>query len=253
MRFSTVLWRWRKRRYSLRRPPDDLIYRVAGTRDVEWFQKSGQLSVSDFETALGGCGRRLAEFHHILDFGCGCGRILSWMREVVAEERLCGVDIDSQAINWLRPYLPGMELHVTAPLPPLPFPGGRFDLVYCHSVLTHLDLDYQNAWLSELQRVTTPGAMLLLSFHGEHAFQVLEESWRRVQADPQPLRDSWQRDGTLFIRDDEWKNGPFPDFYHTMFHAPDYVRSHWGSYFEVVDLLPRGSLGYQDLAVLKRR
>jgi len=253
VRFSTVLCSWRKRRYSLRRPPDDLIYRVAGTRDPEWFQRSGQLSVADFETALSGADRKLAEFQQVLDFGCGCGRILSWMREVVPEERLCGIDIDAQAVGWLKPFLPQVELHVTAPLPPLPFPDGRFDLVYGHSVLTHLNTEYQDAWLQELHRITAPGAFLLLSFHGEHAFQVLEESWRRVQADPSAMRAAWQRDGTLFIEDDEWKNGPFPDFYHTMFHTADYVSNHWGRFFQVLNILPQGSLAYQDLAVLVRR
>lgn len=233
-------------------PPEDLIYRVTGVRDPDWFHRSGEMSVRDIKAALACVDRSLADFDQILDFGCGCGRILSWIRKSVPEERLCGVDIDREAIAWLRSSLPGVELHVSNPLPFLPFEPGRFDLVYCHSVFTHLDEDYQDAWLEELRRVTRPGAFLILSFHGNCALDGLEAQWIAAGADPLPLRHRLAATGTLFIEEDEWKNGPFPDFYHSMFHTEQYVYDRWGSHFRVRAHIPKGSLGFQDFVVLER-
>lgn len=48
-------------------------------------------------------------------------------------------------------------------------------------------------------------------------------------------------------------DSPFPDFYHTTFHAPWYVFERWGSIFDVKAYIPRGDLDYQDLLLLKRR
>ena len=51
-------------------------------------------------------------------------------------------------------------------LPPLPFDDARFDLVLGYSVFTHLNVQYQDAWLGELRRLVRPGGILLLSISG---------------------------------------------------------------------------------------
>jgi SAM-dependent methyltransferase len=232
-------------------PPPELMSRVAGTDSAEWFVKSGGMSVQDVRAALAAAGRPLEEFNEILDFGCGCGRILTPMLNEIGASRITGVDIDDEAMGWLRTQHPDVPLRTVDPLPPLPFQDNTFDLVYCHSVFTHMDRNYQDRWLAELKRVTMPGATLVVSFSGAEAFQKLTEQWISVGADPQPLIAAIQTEGTLFIEDDGWKNGPFPDFYHSMFHAEWYVRKHWGTFFSFIQHLPKGSLAYQDFVVLQ--
>jgi SAM-dependent methyltransferase len=233
-------------------PPSDLIYRVAGTSDADWFVKSGQQSVNDINAALGSAGRSLSDFHRILDFGCGCGRIMLPLSETVPLGKLTGVDIDGEAIGWLAPRVPEASVSVVPHRPPTQFAAETFDLVYCHSVFTHLDKHYQDLWLAELNRITKSGAVLVVSFSGEHAFQVLEDQWRKAGADPTSMRQELLGGGILFISDDQWKDGPFPDFYHSAFHTLDYVKAHWGLYFRVLAHIPQGSLGYQDFVVLER-
>ena len=58
-------------------------------------------------------------------------------------------------------------------------------------------------------------------------------------------------DGILFVEDDNWVGGPFPDWYHTTFHAPWYVFSHWGQDLLVRAFIPRRSLDYQDYVLLE--
>jgi SAM-dependent methyltransferase len=207
--------------------------------------------MKDIEHALATVNRSLGDFKRVLDFGCGCGRVLSWMANRISRDRLFGVDIDHKAIDWLRDNLPGMKLYASDHNPPLPFESGYFDFVYCHSVFTHLDVVYQDAWLEELLRVTAPGSVLLISFSGSHSFEKLKEAWEAAGASPAALREKFLSEGHLFIEDDEWKNGPFPDFYHSMFHTTNYVYRHWGRWFRTLAHIPQGSLGYQDFVVLE--
>ncbi len=231
-------------------PPDDLNFRVTGHTDRQRFYDTGRQSVADIQAALARVGRTLESHKTILDFGCGCGRILLWVKDLARSSRLYGVDIDRQAIAWLQQHLTEAHLFVGPPLPPWDFPDGFFDLVYCHSVFTHINEAYQDAWLKELRRVTEPGAMLVVSFHGEHAFQGLEQSWWKAGRDPRPERERLEREGLVFMEDDGW-GSIFPDFYHSTFHAPWYIFQHWSRYFRIRAHIERGSLDYQDYFVLE--
>jgi SAM-dependent methyltransferase len=233
-------------------PGDELVYRVAGVTDREWFYDSGQQSVRDLESVLAVTGRTLGSFSSILDFGCGCGRILLWLEDLARSSTLHGVDIDARAIGWVNANLPYVSAAVNQPLPPLDYPDGSFDLVYNHSVFTHIDEDYQDQWLAELHRVTKPGATLVLSVHGEHAFAEYETASSNAGGDPAVVREQLCREGIAHMREDPWVGSAFPDFYHTTFHAPWYVFRHWGATFRIRAYVPRGSLGYQDFVVLER-
>jgi SAM-dependent methyltransferase len=234
-------------------PDEDLIWRVTGARSAEWFNTSGQTSRREIEQALAIAGVRLADSGRALEFGCGCGRILRWMRDVGERAELHGVDIDGEAIAWAREHLPWAHVAQNTGLPPLDFPAEHFDVVFNHSVFTHLDVHYQDAWLEELRRVTRPGGVLLLTVTGQQAFEEVVAYYRETGQDHAALSEAYRTKGILFIEDDMWKDGPFPDFYHSTFHAPWYVFEHWGSYFTIEAYLVRASLDLQDQVILRRR
>jgi SAM-dependent methyltransferase len=219
-----------------------------------WFFESGRRSVAAIESALALTSRPLASFSEVLDFGCGPGRVLLWLRELAgAGVALWGTDIDARSIRWAREHVPWAAFAVNEPLPPLSFPDGAFDLVVNHSVFTHLDAHYQDRWLEELHRVTRPGAILLLSVNGPHAFSGFEREWRANGGDPAGARAELELRGIVYLRDDAWLGSAFPDFYHSAFHRPEYVLEHWGRFFEIRGYLPRHALGHQDVVVLERR
>jgi SAM-dependent methyltransferase len=233
-------------------PGEELVLRVAGGADRDAFYESGRQSVADIERVLGLVDRSLASYGTILDFGCGCGRILLWVRDAAPASDLHGVDIDERAVRWVRANLPGVTAKVNATLPPLDYPDSHFDLVYNHSVFTHIDEADQDAWLRELWRVTKPGGHVLLTFHGERALDDFESHSANVGGGDW-VRQQVRRHGIAFIKEDAFAGGPFPDSYHSTFHAPWYVLDRWGEVFAVRGFVPGGSLGFQDFVVLERR
>ncbi len=240
-------------------PPDELIDRVVSGFTNEQaaehralFLETGRRSLEDLERALAAVGDSLSDHRRILEFGCGCGRIMRWMDELAPEAALAGTDIDARAIEWASANLPFASFDVNDGLPPTRYGDGEFDLIVNHSVFTHLDARYQDLWLAELQRITAPGGTLVLSVHGAHAFQLSEQHLDPRSRERREWRAQLERDGILFIAEDAYAGSAFPDFYHTTFHAPWYVFEHWGDWFEVLAYLPRSSLAYQDQVVLRR-
>jgi SAM-dependent methyltransferase len=157
-------------------------------------------------------GTSLNEAKRVLDFGCGCGRTLRWLAESYPTTEFYGVDVDADAIAWCAKNLEGSTFVNTSKLPPLPFPSGHFDIVYCFSVFTHLDEALQNIWLSELKRVVRPQGIVILTVHGQRAVKGLDKDAAIELA----------RKGFVHRRSCKL-TGLVPDWYHTSWHSEAYI------------------------------
>jgi SAM-dependent methyltransferase len=136
--------------------------------------------------------------------------------------------------------------------PPLPYRDHHFDLIINCSVFTHLDERLQDLWLAELQRVTRPGALLLLTVEGQTTWNRTREASERVGEDPEPWRAELESRGVVYISDDLFLGSTHPDFYHSTIHAPWYIFEHWTEYFDIAAYIPDGAIS-QDLIVFRRR
>jgi SAM-dependent methyltransferase len=224
-------------------PSEKLIERVAGVTDRAAFFWLGRESVRELERTLGIVGRTLDSFESILDFGCGCGRMLLWLEGLGRKRELHGTDVDAEAVEWCRLHIPYARVSVNGSDPPLAYPDGAFDLVFNHSVFTHLDERRQDVWLSELQRVVRTGGFVVLSTHGEVA--LADDAWA--------LRDRLERDGIAYLDESFPRELGLPHWYQNTWHAPWYVFEHWGRWFEIRGYVPGGALGFQDHVLLERR
>jgi SAM-dependent methyltransferase len=227
-------------------PPADLVRRVSGTTDLASFDVSGHTDIHALEAALGAPFRR---HDRILDFGCGCGRLLRRLLDRAPGSRIVGCDTDADAVAWVRATL-GVDAVATDARPPLPFADDAFDLVIGYSVFTHLSEEYQDAWLAELSRVLAPGGAALLTVHGPTAWERDRSTVLAGRLELAELQRDLDGRGIAHWRADGWE-ALFPDWYHTTFHSPAYVRAHWSRWFADVDLVPATALRIQDIAVVR--
>jgi SAM-dependent methyltransferase len=224
-------------------PPAELRYNVAGPCTIEQFLDAGARTADDVEAALRSVGRSLGDVRDLLDFGCGCGRLILALRGLYPRLRLTGCDVDGRAIDWGERNVRGCRWVRNEPLPPSPFEDGAYDLVWCGSVFTHLDEDRQDRWLHELCRVLRPRGLLLASLHGR-------ASWE-PRLPPTALKQL-EAEGLLYARFDT-DAGIHPDWYQVAWHTEEYVRRHWAGVFDVLGYMPRGLHGHQDIVVAQRR
>lgn len=147
-------------------PPPGLIYEVIACRWAAVFLDSGQIVADDMVHILEKNGLSLDAFDHLLDFGCGCGRILRHFAPLSPGVHLHGSDYNPRLIAWDRENLDFADFATNALSPPLSYDTGHFDFVYARSVFTHLPEDLQQAWIEELHRILKPGGVLYFTTHG---------------------------------------------------------------------------------------
>ena len=103
----TAADRWLGRTYQGRvLPPALLRFKVRGSTSGATFAAIGQRCSEDIGAALRAFDINLARFRSILDFGCGCGGTLLWLKDLAPTASISGTDIDADAIEWCRANLP---------------------------------------------------------------------------------------------------------------------------------------------------
>lgn len=159
-------------------PPAELRVRVAGTADIEAFLHGGRLAAQTVRDLLAAAGKPIEQCRAILDFGCGCGRVLREWKDF-PETALYGTDLNAELVQWCQQQLPFASVSVNSAEPPAPFAEERFDAIYAFSVLTHMPLGTQKRWLREFQRILKPGGLLIFSTHGSYYLPRLGKQERR--------------------------------------------------------------------------
>lgn len=150
-------------------PSGDLLYLVSGHRNAEIWAASRQSAVHDvIVPRLRECGFRIQQRRAILDFGCGCGRILAGWEGSLGAAELYGVDVNPALIDFCQHNIGFAKTTVCGAFPPLVLPNSGFDLVYAASVWTHMTLPQAVQWAGEMARVIATGGALMMSYHGDY-------------------------------------------------------------------------------------
>jgi SAM-dependent methyltransferase len=222
-------------------PSKDLQVRVAGAYYPAFFE-DGRTMFREFHEILGRHQVAFYDFNSILDFGCGCGRLLIPLSFLADPRKLSGTDIDPEPIAWLKANYPHFKaLDVNGHAPPTKYAPGEFDFVYGISIFTHLPEDMQHAWLAELSRIIKPGGHGIFTVHGENHFIHL----------PETDRSSLLEKGFHYA--DMGATEGLPEFYKASFQTPDYVKREWARYFDVLAVYPKGICQNQDAVLVKKR
>ena len=211
---------------------------VSGTPDIDWFLAGGARAADAIRGALVRQGADLAGFERILDFGCGCGRVLRQWRDLPRVE-LHGVDTQAVLVNEARRTVPHARVAVNALEPPLPYADASFDLLYSLSVFTHLDEPVQLRWRDEIRRVLKPGGFWIVTTQGTVYLPKLSRAERqRFEA------------GGVVCQRDAFRGLNLCQ----TFHPEAYVRDVLAQGFRVASFDPEGARGNprQDLYVLRR-
>ena len=147
-----------------RLPPARLVYLVTGRVSRLNYHESGRNARTHLDKVLAEVGKTPTADDRVLDFGCGCGRILRWWYDSPAS--LHGCDYNPKLVEWCAENLPFATMTVNGLKPPTPYEDSLFDVIYAQSVLTHLTPEVQEAWMVEWSRILRPGGVLIATTLG---------------------------------------------------------------------------------------
>jgi SAM-dependent methyltransferase len=175
--------------------------------------RDGMVNAGDVEQYLD-LGRRALELIHfsaelcdkphypnILDLPCGHGRVLRWLRAHYGYAEITACDLDRDGVDFCAKQFGVKPVYSETDLHRLPFTS-QFDLIWCGSLVTHLD---QARWLQTLDCLvqwTKECGVIVFSTQGRTVTSLLERGRKNVaeNIDKRGLLDEFARSGFAYQR-----------------------------------------------------
>lgn len=211
---------------------------VAGSTDIANFLELGRRGFNCIRDTLERNGTPIAGLKDILDFGCGCGRVIRYWNGVT-DTGIYGTDMNDYLVEACQRCVPFASIGKNSMVAKLDYADQSFDLIYAFSVFTHMDIKAQKAWRDELRRMLRPRGILLLSVHGDAYKGRLNDQEREDFNAGRPV-----------VRLGQYPGGNIC----VSFHPESYVRETLAEGFELVEAVPEGAKGnpVQDLYMLRK-
>jgi SAM-dependent methyltransferase len=236
LRDNSTFWR-RGADDGLPTPPLRLVRLATGTSSLSWYFEGGELAANSIRGVLEKNRIDMRQFEAILDFGCGCARVVRHWAGLTAAVHGC--DYNPGSVTWCRRNLPFATFDVNRLEPPLPYADAQFDLVYALSVFTHTPEPLLLPWMRDLWRVLRPGGFLIVTTHGEaYLGELTVEEQGRFRSG-RPVAKHEDAGGTNRCG---------------VYFSDEYIRTRFADGFRVLDFLPQGAKGnpHQDLVLLQK-
>lgn len=189
------------------------------------------------------------EPRRILDLPCGHGRVLRVLQRGFPGAEFTACDLDRDGVDFCAKEFGAQPVYSTTDLGSLHF-DRQFDLVWCGSLVTHLDV---KGWFDTFQcflRALRPGGIAIVTFHGRWVAYLLAQGHRYglSEAAVKSVLDAYGRDGFGYA-DYDWQPG-----YGVSVCSPAWVlrELHTWQGLRVVGLTERWWDDHQDVLVVQK-
>lgn len=168
-------------------PPDYLMYESFQINYKKYFidgKKAAQQIVDRFKKHIDLNNKK------ILDWGCGPGRIIRHLPEVINNGcQFYGTDYNKKSIEWCSENLNGIHFNHNKLEATLPYEDNFFDVIYGLSIFTHLSEKMHLEWFNELKRTLKPGGIMYLTTQGEnYKIKLTQQELRKFNNDELVIR-----------------------------------------------------------------
>ncbi len=219
-------------------PPLNIVYLTSAYYDLEKYCTGGLLGSQNIAKILKKNGFAIQSFSAILDFGCGCGRVIRYWKPF-EHTKIYGVDINQKCISWCKKHLNFATFKKNDLLSPLDFDDETFDCIYAISVFTHLDEKLQLLWMEEFKRLLKKNGVLLLTV-------------RTSLGNLHPVSSGEEKQflaGNLLVQYKKYVGTNFCN----VFHPFSYIKERFGKDFKILDIEHNGAEDFQqDIILLKK-
>lgn len=150
-------------------PPDDGMYKR--TEKKHYFDV-GRSALSCVQRALQIAGRPAPS--SILDLPCGHGRVMRFLRAVYPQAKITACDLLRDGVAFCAQAFGAEPVYSSENVHEIPL-RGRFDLIWCGSLLTHLDAPRWHEFLKFFARHLTSGGVCVFTVHGNYVVSSMRD------------------------------------------------------------------------------
>ena len=164
---------------------------------------------------------RIETVRSVLDLPCGYGRVLRFLAPRFPAARITACELMPDAVRFCAETFGATPAQSSYDLDELTL-AARFDLIWCGSLVTHLDARRTRDLLKFFARHLAPGGLLVFTTHGEFVAGVIEDRadfYGLNRADIPALVAAYRRGGHGYL---DYPEGPG---YGVSLTAPDWVRA----------------------------
>lgn len=134
--------------------------------DPRHYLSSGISAMRCMQAALAAVGRDWSGLGHILDFPSGYGRVLRLLRVACPAAEITGCEIDAEAVNFCEREFGAVPEISVIPVSDVVIEQ-RFDLIWCGSLLTHVDEAGALGFLRFFRDHLKEGGLCVFTTHGQ--------------------------------------------------------------------------------------
>lgn len=151
---------------NVKLPPDYLIYESFQINYQKYYTESidtAKWLTAYFQKHIDLTNKR------ILDWGCGPGRIIRHLPNVIGNGcEYFGTDYNQKSIDWCTKNLERIQFNKNSLTAHLPYDDNFIDVIYGISIFTHLSEELHYNWYNELYRILKPNGIMFLTTQGDN-------------------------------------------------------------------------------------
>ena len=136
----------------------------------------GQSAMRMVRLAMLAGGTRPEGIKEILDLPCGHGRVLRTLRAAFPGAGITACDIRRDGVDYCARTFGAKPVYSRNPIAEVDL-GGRFDLIWCGSLLTHLDGESWIEFLDCFEKHLNLGGLLVFTIHGRSVLKRFQSGW----------------------------------------------------------------------------
>lgn len=143
---------------------------------------AGLSAVKCIQSALVAAGRDQSP-RDVLDFPCGFGRVLRFLKVLFPDARITGVELNATALGFCRDTFGVDVVQSTTEISDLSL-DQRFDLIWCGSLLTHVSEEKTIKLLQFFHSHLSDSGVCVFTTHGQNQVEQLAQGKLTLGLDP---------------------------------------------------------------------
>jgi len=147
--------------------PNDTMYQCG---NKEHYYSVGQSALDCINLAISAVGRDIRDIKTILDLPSGYGRVLRFLKAFFDHADITACDLEREAVDFCHKVF-GAKAVYSSKRPSDIRLSDRFDLIWCGSLLTHLNFNLWNEFFAFFNSVLNNEGFLVFTTHGRYCAQ----------------------------------------------------------------------------------